>query len=78
MHNVHTFSRSNERKERGRKKKRRKCGFFVGEASGPPLLQNSPSFVDLRGNFVEEEGEGHVQPPQSFGGDFEVGIWRPN
>jgi hypothetical protein len=41
MHNVHTFSRRNERKERGRKRKRRECGFSMGEASGPPPLQNS-------------------------------------
>jgi hypothetical protein len=73
MHSVHTFSRSNERRERGRKKKRGECGFSMGEALGPPFLQNSPPLVDLGGNFVEEEEEeGHVQPPQSLGGDFEV------
>jgi hypothetical protein len=32
--------------------------------------------VDLGGNFVEE-GEGHIQPPQSLGGDFEVGDLAP-
>jgi hypothetical protein len=26
---------------------------------------------------VEEEGEGHVQPPQSLGGDFEEGDLAP-
>jgi hypothetical protein len=55
MHNVHTFSRSNERKERGGKKKRGECGFSMGEGLGPTSLAKFPSLVYIGGILWEKK-----------------------
>jgi hypothetical protein len=55
MHNVHTFSRRNEKRERRRKRKRGECDFSMEEASGPPLLQNFPLWLTLGGTLWRKE-----------------------
>jgi hypothetical protein len=76
MHSVHTFSRSNERRERGRKKKRGECGFSMGRDLAPEL-----------GGFEEHSyssGEGNAydnvewSDDERDGGDLGDGTWGDN